>query len=204
MDLRKIYILWRSSLIQGWLMKNEPEALYELGKKYIRKGDLVVEVGSWRGKSTYILAYICKLAGAKLISIDTFAGPKTIKGWENDKEYQPVADPDDFFHTNIEKNLKGLPVEYLKMTSERALKHIKNRSVDFCFLDGDHQLPTIENDVKSYLLKMRKGGIILGHDYSKVKNPKNDVKQTVDKIIGSKNIRLYESIWLYEVANKSK
>jgi len=180
-------------------MKGEAEVLYSLAKKYIKKGGSAAEVGSWKGKSTYILASICKDRGAKLISIDTFAGPDSAHEWKNDPFYKPVKNPAVFFHRNIERNLKGFPVKYLKMTSRKARSHIMDYSLDFCFLDGDHRLPAVEQDIVSYKRKVKHGGVLLGHDYSPENNPHNDVRITVNKLIGRKNIGLYYSIWLYKL-----
>ena len=200
LDIKKHFILYKSSQIEGWLMKGEPEVLYNLGKKYIKKGSLVAEVGSWKGKSTYILASICKEVGARLLSIDTFEGslnPEDPANKAGGAYFDAYKNGERFFHEHIEKNLAGLPVEYMKMTSHQASKKIKNASLDFCFLDGDHTLPVIYQDIKDYLPKIKKGGLFVGHDYSLVHNPKNQVKESVDKIIGAKKIILHHSLWTY-------
>lgn len=200
MDLTKIYTLWRSSRIEGWLMPDEPGIIYELAKKYIKKGSRVVEVGSWKGKSTYIIATICKKVDARLIAIDTFSGSIVENNETNLRGgayYEAHKDPNKFFREHIAKNLKGFPVDYLKMTSRQAAKRIKNKSLDFCFLDGDHTLPVVYSDIKDYLPKVKKGGMLLGHDYSVVPNPQNQVKYSVDKLIGKDNIVIYSTIWTY-------
>lgn len=200
MDFKKFYTLWRSFYIDGWLMNGESEIIYELSKKYIHKGGRVVEIGSWKGKTTFIIATICKTLGAHLISIDTFSGnldSKDILNIKGGVYYEAHHDPDKFFRENIAKNLKGFPIEYLKMTSHQASKKIKDNSLDLCFIDGDHTLPVVYQDIKVYLTKVKKGGLLMGHDYSSVPNPRNKVKYSVDKLIGTKNVVIYNTIWTH-------
>jgi predicted O-methyltransferase YrrM len=202
MMLNKWIALLKSSRIEGWLMPGEPGYLYDLADKYIPVGGLAAEVGSWKGKSTIMIATACRELSAKLLSIDTFSGniEITTDVTKNTGVYAEAhQNPDEFWQNNIVKNLSDLPVEYLKMTSKQATRKIKNQSLDFCFLDGDHTVPVVYQDIHDYLPKVKKGGILLGHDYSLEPNPKNQVKASVDKIIGAKNITLFQSIWLYQV-----
>lgn len=201
-DIKKYYILYKSSKIQGWLMRGEPAILYELASRYIKRGGIAAEIGSWKGKSSYVLANVCRKKNAVLYCIDTFAGPENdTLGINNEGEelYEAAKDPKSFFNNNIKKNLAGLPVEFYKMTSHRAAMKIKDKSLDFCFIDGDHTLPVIAEDIKDYLPKMKPGGVLVGHDYSYVENPRNDVKKTVDKLIGEKNITVVHCLWIYPI-----
>lgn len=52
-----------------------------------------------------------------------------------------------------------------KMTSEEAASEFEDKSLDFVFLDGDHQTEKIRLDLKLWIPKIRNGGIITGHDY---------------------------------------
>jgi len=200
MDISKSLILLRSSLIQGWVTKKELRILYDLASSYITENGLTAEVGSWKGRSTYVIASVCKQKHAQLFAIDTFCGSTSLidgANREGGAYYEALLNSEAFFRRNIGKNLNGLPVKYLKMKSHEASKRIRNGSLDFCFIDGDHTLPVVINDIKDYLPKVKNHGIILGHDYSFEKNPKNHVKYAVDKILGLKDIEVYESIWTY-------
>lgn len=41
-----------------------------------------------------------------------------------------------------------------------------NESLDFVFLDGDHSYNGLKKDIAAWLSKVKKGGIISGHDFS--------------------------------------
>jgi len=44
-------------------------------------------------------------------------------------------------------------------------KQIEDESIDFCYIDGDHSLFGIMDDIRAWTPKIRHGGIISGHDY---------------------------------------
>ena len=53
----------------------------------------------------------------------------------------------------------------LKMTSMEAVKKFENESIDFVFIDGSHEYEDIKNDIISWMPKVKKGGVLAGHDY---------------------------------------
>ena len=50
-----------------------------------------------------------------------------------------------------------------------ALDDFEDNSLDFVYIDGNHTLPFIAMDIFGWEQKIRKGGIISGHDYAVVK-----------------------------------
>ena len=129
----------------------------------LKKGDLVVEVGSWKGKSSLVIASVCKEKGASLICIDTFRGSES-----SELHYREALDVgvQKFMSDNIEKNLAGLPVKYIIQNSLEAHKLIKSNSLAFCFIDGDHRSPVIGQDLNNYWPKVKTGGLFVIHDYN--------------------------------------
>ena len=53
----------------------------------------------------------------------------------------------------------------LRMTSLIAATKIIDNSLDFCYIDGDHSLEGIYDDIKAWIPKVKLGGIISGHDF---------------------------------------
>lgn len=53
----------------------------------------------------------------------------------------------------------------IRKTSMDAVKHFKDRSLDFVYIDGDHSFKHVAEDIYEWVYKVRKGGIISGHDY---------------------------------------
>lgn len=46
-----------------------------------------------------------------------------------------------------------------------ASKKFPNKSLDIVFIDGDHSYKQVIKDIDAWLPKIRKGGIIAGHDF---------------------------------------
>lgn len=53
----------------------------------------------------------------------------------------------------------------IKDTSVEASKTIKDLSLDFVYIDADHHYNNVLEDLYAWYPKVRKGGIISGHDY---------------------------------------
>lgn len=59
----------------------------------------------------------------------------------------------------------------MRMTSEVAAPQIKDGSLDFVFIDGDHSYDGCKNDIRLWKSKVKPGGWIGGHDYKHEKRP---------------------------------
>jgi len=46
-----------------------------------------------------------------------------------------------------------------------ALHYFRNESLDFVYIDGDHAFRYVAEDIYEWNWKVRKGGIVAGHDY---------------------------------------
>ena len=71
----------------------------------------------------------------------------------------------DMVYETAKERLTGLNCEIIKKYSMDAVKDFKNESLDFVYLDGDHRFRYIAEDLAEWVTKIRKGGIVSGHDY---------------------------------------
>lgn len=60
----------------------------------------------------------------------------------------------------------GNRVEFIRKFSDDAAKHFKDNSIDFIYIDGNHQYEFVKKDIEAYYSKVKKGGIIGGDDYT--------------------------------------
>jgi hypothetical protein len=62
-----------------------------------------------------------------------------------------------------------------------AVTSFEDRSLDFVYIDANHQIPQVIDDICAWRLKVRKGGIVAGHDFyeSKRQDTKCHVKYAV-------------------------
>lgn len=57
-------------------------------------------------------------------------------------------------------------VEFIKKTSMEAVKDFNDESLDFIFIDANHDFEWVNEDIREWSKKVKKGGIVSGHDYS--------------------------------------
>lgn len=65
----------------------------------------------------------------------------------------------------------GKRAQIMRMTSEKAAPQIKDHSLDFVFIDGDHSYEGTKKDIQLWTCKVKPGGFICGHDYMHEKRP---------------------------------
>ena len=54
----------------------------------------------------------------------------------------------------------------IKAFSVEAAKQVEDRSLDFVYIDGNHEFEWVVADLAAWIPKVREGGIIAGHDYA--------------------------------------
>lgn len=61
----------------------------------------------------------------------------------------------------------GVTVEVLRMSSLEAAARFK-QDLDFVYIDACHQYEYVVQDIQAWLPKIRRGGLLCGHDYTEV------------------------------------
>lgn len=68
------------------------------------------------------------------------------------------------------RRLKNLNAVIIKNSSIEASKNIKDGSLDFVYIDANHEFDYMMIDTILWTKKVRSGGIVSGHDFVKNKN----------------------------------
>jgi hypothetical protein len=145
-----------------------------------KKMESIVEIGSWKGRSTYALLSGCK---GMVTAVDTWAGNPT------DQTGKEAAEKD--IHAEFMKNVGHFPnLNVMKMTSAEAAETFDDKSVDMVFIDGDHRYAHVKADIEAWLPKAKR--LICGHDYHWI-----GVEEAVTEKFGL--VDTAESIWLKEL-----
>ena len=161
--------------IPGWM---EPEELSWLKEKASAM-DSVVEIGSWKGRSTRALLKACK---GTVYAVDHFQGSPS----EIHSSHKEATEKD--IHQIFLQNVGMFPnLICLKMDSLEAAGRFEDKSVDMVFIDGDHEGRAFHRDLDAWLPKARK--LICGHDITM-----GDIEKIIKEVIGQFD-RGPASIW---------
>lgn len=72
--------------------------------------------------------------------------------------------------------------------TDDAAKKIEDNSLDFVYIDANHQDPFVTQDIINWTKKVRPGGIVAGHDYVRVRRVDWSVKDAIQKYTKDNNI----------------
>ena len=150
------------------------------------------EIGVEKGKNAQTMFEIIpnhKLFGVepyKLHPQASFAYHAAIRNWND--QYQNHC------KRQCLKRMKGRNFELFEGFSEDAVNKVEDNSLDFVYLDGDHSYDFVMQDMIIWGRKIRKGGIISGHDYYYDKSPsarRAKVTQAINDYTRVHNIEFY-------------
>lgn len=180
--------------LPGWLTSEEGLFLYELAKKV--SGKVIVEIGSFKGKSTIFMGFGIKESKTKktIYAIDPHKG----KLAENRKALNPTYDD---FKKNIKKYNLDSYIKPILKTSRNSNKGWKI-PISLIFIDGLHEYEYVKSDIKLWMKKLDDKGIIAFHDAFA---PYPDVFKAVrEEIFNNKNFRVigYSGSIIYAIKGK--
>ncbi len=137
--------------LEGWMTEAELVWLHGMASF----AGSVLEVGTWKGRSTAALASGCE---GRVVTVDRFGGPL----YETSTYRNAGALETDVFAVATE-NLSSFPnVEILKMSSADAAEALAGDEFDMVFIDGDHSEEAVREDLAlwtPYAVKL-----LCGHD----------------------------------------
>jgi len=118
-----------------------------------------VEIGVQRGSFTRRFAK----EGLEVYGVDPWLAYSDYCPMEKDK-YQRKQDK---IYQSAQNNLKQYPkIHLIRKTSMDALSDFEDESLDFVYIDGHHGFKYVTEDIFEWSKKVKKGGIISGHDYA--------------------------------------
>lgn len=138
--------------VEGWLSDRQGRALLAAVLATSGRG-AIVEVGSWKGRSTIWLAFGARERGRRVLAVDPHC----------ESREDPSARTLDAFLANIEAAGVADAVDPLVMTSAQAVQTI-TEPVELLFVDGDHTEAGARLDADLWLPKLLPGGAVLFHD----------------------------------------
>lgn len=179
------HIYQQNNFGENWF--TYPNLYSEIVKKF-PSGSRFVEIGCWKGKSSSYMAV--EIANSKknieFICVDTWKGGIEQSDINTDNLYEIFIDN----MRPVEKFYK-----HLRTTSIQASILFENESLDFVFIDASHSYIDVKNDILAWKPKIKKGGILAGHDYS---SGWPEVVKAVDELIQN-DMYFTELCWVHNI-----
>jgi len=172
-------------------MKNRTE----LAKYFAELGfDLGAEIGVAQG---YYSITLCKQnPKLKLYCVD-YWGP--YEGYVDFFKHEKIAR---YMYGEAKRNLADFNCELIQKMSVEASKDFKDGSLDFVFIDASHLYKHVKEDISAWVPKVRKGGIVAGHDYYVTKTGNRGVINAVDEYVKENGYELKLTDWDKENPSK--
>ena len=158
--------------INGWCTEADVKEYKRLVSS-IHDGNMI-EVGAYEGLSLYYIKDICKENNIKLYCVDFIAWPKLLE------------------------NVKSWGIEFINIPSVEAANKFQDGYFDLIYIDADHHTGEIVHDIWAWLPKLKKQGILAGHDYEL-----HGIRKGLNYIFG--NLDLFEvggTIWSIQLPHE--
>ncbi len=81
----------------------------------------------------------------------------------------------------------------VRLKSEEAVELFPNKYFDLVFIDGDHSYEEVKRDIILWSPKVKRSGVLVGHDYNHRKHP--GVKLAVDECFPEGVHRYKDKVW---------
>jgi predicted O-methyltransferase YrrM len=146
--------------VDGWMTPGQGAALVDAARR-CPDGGTIVEIGSFRGRSTIVLA-LSAPPSATVVAIDPHAGndrgPQEIDGFVDE-----AADDHAVFTANLQAAGVTDRVRHLRMFSDAALHEVAG-VVDVLYVDGAHRYAPARADIRKWGARVADDGTMLIHD----------------------------------------
>jgi SAM-dependent methyltransferase len=144
--------------VQGWLTDEQAARLRAAAE---RSAGRIVEIGSYHGRSTIVLAGAAP-PGGEVVAIDPHAGndrgPRQWEGTVAEGESDNLA-----FRANLERAGVADRVRHVRRPSQEALDAVDGE-VDVVYVDGAHRYVPASADITRWGARVAPGGTLLIHD----------------------------------------
>lgn len=184
--------------VPGWF---NFENVYQLAVESCKDGDVLVEIGSFMGKSAlYMMEQIQNskkdlkfwCVDEFLINISEGDGQLPLNGppimasaWS--QQYGIDGQYNAFKHFTANSVAAECLTGHIRRLSWEGAEPFKDESLAFVFLDAGHTYEAVQKDLLAWYPKIKSGGILAGHDYGD-NNPANGVRLAVNEFAKERDL----------------
>lgn len=154
--------------VTGYLHVEEGCALCAMAAGGTGEGE-VVEIGSYRGRSTCFLAFGLQLRGSGIVhAVDHFRGSPEHQEGKPCEDFYVVRDGSllPIFTANLKRNKLDTYVKPIVSSSSDAAQQWSGSPIRLLFIDGDHSYEGTQADFNAWEQFIPQGGFVAFHDVS--------------------------------------
>jgi hypothetical protein len=163
--------------------KSKREVVRDRLLAQLPKGAKVAEIGVWEGQFSKKILDICQPAELHLIDPWLYMPEFGNTGFGRKKNEFLMEEK----YRDVVKMFDGdTRVRIHRATSEAALSAMPDGSLDWVYIDGNHNEPFVGNDLALCLAKVKPDGIITGDDFGwQTDNCGAPVKKAVEAVVAA-------------------
>lgn len=156
----------------------------------------MIEIGSYMGEATLMFASTGLFS--QIYVIDPFTSDEKFNTYL--KETKMLQDYNEmqlsvYVEKEFENNTRYFDnIRLLKEFSYNTHNSFVDRTIDFIYIDGEHTYDAVKTDIETYRPKLKKGGIIGGHDYDFKHWP--GVCNAVNDVFGEPDYIFDDTSWI--------
>ena len=125
------------------------ELVYDIGIMSNHRPLKCVEIGSHRGESALVISSFPFIN--KLTCVDIH-------------EYPELKE-------RLKEKIDANTVDFIQASSIEYADTVENNSIDFVYIDAEHDYDSVKQDLSVWFPKVKIGGFLAGHDYNKEQFP---------------------------------
>lgn len=168
-------------LIKKFNIDTSKKSPFELQMKRGRLGQLFKELGYKVGAEVGVEQGKFSVSllddGLKVYLVDAW---QAYKGYRDHVSQEKL----DGFLEITKEAVKDYDAHIIRGYSMDVVKQFDDESLDFVYIDANHDFQNVTNDIAEWSKKVRKGGIVAGHDYIRLKGKDGYLNDTVDVVNG--------------------
>ena len=126
------------------------------------------EIGVWKG--AYSAAFCLANSKMHMLCVDPWS---SYPAWKDTKNEMPLPQAKLFMKKAYREacaRLQPLNTTIVREHSKHAVKSVPDGSLDLCYIDSNHVYDAVFQDLTLWAPKVRKGGILSGHDFRNFTN----------------------------------
>lgn len=159
---------------------NRTEWLTQTVLPQIGTNSSAVEVGVWRGH--YSMDIHRALKPKQYWGVDPYLYRENYADAPDALEYVSQHNLDQL-HFKVDLLFQCMSnSKLLRTTGQEAAAQFEDQSLDFVYIDGDHSYEFVSGDCAAWWPKIRKGGILAGHDYTSGNPQKGHVYGVIEAV----------------------